>query len=229
MYYDRMQRQLLRQILEKHLFGRGQMRVSDCVFCDSFPCQDVNHEVHCIPGIDLKPEAITMMMISETPPKEARDDFYAGSEALFAQTTLMAFKDAGLNADAIEDLLARGIYLTTAIKCRKVSYGIRSATIRECSTLLEKEIALFPNVKVYMLMGDAAIKAFNTIARRNGQARVIPPGSTYKIRGGKFFFRGKPVLPSYVQSGPSFFIEKSKRRMIAEDIASALLQIKTNE
>jgi hypothetical protein len=30
------------------------------------------------------------------------------------------------------------------------------------------------------------------------------------------------VLPSYLQAGPSFFIEKSKRRMIAEDIAAGL-------
>jgi hypothetical protein len=51
---------------------------------------------------------------------------------------------------------------------------------------------------------------------------VIPAGSTYKIRGGEYLFRGRRAFPSYVQAGPSFFIEKSKRRMIAEDIAAAL-------
>jgi hypothetical protein len=30
------------------------------------------------------------------------------------------------------------------------------------------------------------------------------------------------VFPSYLQAGPSFFIEKSKRRMVAEDIGVAL-------
>jgi hypothetical protein len=30
------------------------------------------------------------------------------------------------------------------------------------------------------------------------------------------------VYPSYLQAGPSFFIEKSKRKMIAEDIRNAL-------
>lgn len=45
---------------------------------------------------------------------------------------------------------------------------------------------------------------------------------TYKIRGGEYYFRGARVFPSYLQAGPSFFIEKSKRRMIAEDIAAAL-------
>jgi uracil-DNA glycosylase len=73
-----------------------------------------------------------------------------------------------------------------------------------------------------MLMGDVAIKSLNTIAKRAGEARVIPSGSTYKIRGGEYFFRGIRVFPSYLQVGPSFGIEKSKRRMIAEDIKTAV-------
>jgi hypothetical protein len=71
-------------------------------------------------------------------------------------------------------------------------------------------------------MGDVAIKAINYIAKRGGEGRVIPAGSTYKIRGGEYVFRGRRAFPSYTQAGPSFFIEKSKRRMIAEDIAAAL-------
>jgi hypothetical protein len=74
-------------------------------------------------------------------------------------------------------------------------------------------------------MGDVAIKAVNYIAQRAGAGRVIPAGSTYKIRGGEYFFGDKQAFPSYTQAGPSFFIEKSKRRMIAEDIAAALRMI----
>jgi len=77
-----------------------------------------------------------------------------------------------------------------------------------------------------MLMGDVAIKAVNYIAKRAGEGRVIPAGSTYKIRGQEYFFREKRAFPSYLQAGPSFFIEKSKRRMIAEDIAAALSLVK---
>ena len=73
-----------------------------------------------------------------------------------------------------------------------------------------------------MLMGDVAIRALNYIAQRTGENRVIPAGSTYKTRGQKYFFRGMRVFPSYLQAGPSFFIEKSKQRMVAEDIAAAL-------
>jgi len=34
------------------------------------------------------------------------------------------------------------------------------------------------------------------------------------------------AFPSYLQAGPSFFIEKSKRRMIAEDLKAALRLLK---
>jgi hypothetical protein len=71
-------------------------------------------------------------------------------------------------------------------------------------------------------MGDVAIKAFNAIAKRQGEPRVIPAGSTYKIRGGEFTYHGRRVFPSYLQAGPSFGIEKSKQRMIAQDIANAV-------
>jgi len=75
-------------------------------------------------------------------------------------------------------------------------------------------------------MGDAAIKAVNAIAKRNGEPRVVPSGATYKLRGGDYRFRGMKVIPSYVQAGPAFFIEQSKRRMIAEDIAAALAYVR---
>ena len=75
-------------------------------------------------------------------------------------------------------------------------------------------------------MGDAAIKSINYVAKRAGEKRVIPSGSTYKIRGKEYFFKGRRAFLSYLQAGPSFYIEKSKRRMIAEDIAEALTLLK---
>jgi hypothetical protein len=71
-------------------------------------------------------------------------------------------------------------------------------------------------------MGDVAIKAINMIAKRNGDPRPIPAGSTCKIRAGEFTFHEARALPSYVQAGPAFLVEKSKRKMIAEDIKQAL-------
>jgi len=192
------------------------------VGCEEFPCADVRHECYVIPGIDVKPDEISIVMISEAAPANPDDYYYAEGDSLFQQTTVQAFNDAGAVVSSIQDILNRGVYLTTAVKCGKTGYGIKTSTIKECSLILEKELALFPDVKVFMLMGDVAIKAINDIARRAGEGRVIPAGSTYKIRGQEYLFRGRRAFPSYLQAGPSFFIEKSKRRMIAEDIAAAL-------
>jgi uracil-DNA glycosylase len=198
------------------------MRASEQLGCKEFPCADVRHECFITPDMDVKPDAISIVLISEAAPANPGDYYYAGGDALFQQTTVHAFNDAGAHVSSIQDIVKLGVYLTTAVKCGKTGYGIKTGTINECSLILEKELALFPEVKVLMLMGDVAIKAINAIARRAGEKSVIPAGSTYKIRGQAYFFREKRVFPSYLQAGPSFFIEKSKRRVIAEDISAAL-------
>jgi uracil-DNA glycosylase len=182
----------------------------------------VLHESYVIPDIDLNPEKISIVMVSEAASASPEDGYYAGSGSLFERTTVQAFNDAGVGVSSIPDILHLGVYLTTAVKCGKTGYAIKAGTIRECSRILAQELALFPNMKVLMLMGDVAIQALNYIAQRLGEPRVIPAVSTYKLRGQKFFFQGRQVFPSYLQAGPSFFIEKSKRRMIAEDISAAL-------
>ena len=198
------------------------MRVDRQVSCTGFPCADVRHECHIIPEIDLSPEDVSLVLISEAAPADPGDYYYASGGPLFQQTTVQAFNDVGVDVSSTTDILNMGIYLTTAVKCGKIGYGLKAATIRECSLILERELDLFPSIKAFLLMGDVAIKAVNYIAKRAGEGRVIPAGSTYKIRGQEYHFRGRRAFPSYLQAGPSFFIEKSKRRMIAEDIADAM-------
>lgn len=198
------------------------MKPASVVQCKDSPCLDIQQQSHFIPDIVIDPKHVSILLISEAPPADRSDYYYAGPEALFARTTLLAFQDAGAKVKSVRDILDLGVYLTTAVKCGKAGVGVATATIERCSHLLEKEIALFPNVRVFLLMGDVAIKAVNMIAKRNGEPRVIPAGSTYKIRGGEFHFRGAQAFPSYVQAGPAFFVEKSKRKMIAEDIRQAL-------
>ena len=197
------------------------MKTCDHVGCKNFPCNDVNNAGYIIPDIDLDVRTISLVLISESAPENKVDYYYAAGTPLFAETTLLAFNDAGVKVNSIAELVQQGVYLTSAVKCAKTGYGIETRTIEECSHILEQELALFPNVKTYLLMGDVAIKAVNMIAKRSREPRPVPAGSTYKIRGNEFFFRGKRVFPSYLQAGPSFGIEKSKRRMIAEDIAAA--------
>jgi uracil-DNA glycosylase len=201
------------------------MKINDCVGCTEFPCTDVRHECYLVPHIDVNPKQVSIVLISEAAPPDPDDYYYAGGDPLFAQTTVQAFRDAGAEVASIQDILAMGVYLTTAIKCGKTGFGIKAGTIQECSHILEAELALFPAVQVYLLMGDVAIKGLNYIAKRQGEGRVIPAGSTYKIRDAVYYYRQARLFPSYLQAGPAFFIEKSKRKMIAEDIAAALVLV----
>ena len=202
------------------------MQMDRQLICEGFPCADVRHDCYVVPPVQVRPKDISIMLISEAAPADPGDYYYAKGSPLFLQTTLQAFNDAGAKVSSLQDILALGVYLTTAVKCGKTGYGIKGSTIRECSSVLRKEMALFPNVRALLLMGDVAIKAINCIAHEAGEQKVIPAGSTYKIRGHEYFFQGKRVFPSYLQAGPSFFIEKSKRKMIAADIAAALSVVK---
>lgn len=202
--------------------GEGKVQINQHIRCEKFPCADVRHAGYLVPEIEVKPNKVSIVLISEAAPADPGDYYYAKGEPLFQQTTVQAFNDAGAQVASVRDILRLGVYLTTAVKCAKTEYGIKAGTIKECSLLLEQELALFPKVQAYLLMGDVAIKAVNAIAQRAGEGRVIRAGSTYKIRGDEYFFRGRRAFPSYLQAGPSFFIEKSKRQMIAQDIASAL-------
>ena len=202
------------------------MKVNECIRCETFPCNDVRHECYIVPDVDVTPEHVSLMMISEAAPADSADYYYAKGTPLFQRTTLQAFKEAGVEVSSWQDVLDLGVYFTTAVKCGKTGYGLRTSTIKECALLLEKELTLFPTVKGILLMGSVAIRALNYIAKRKGEPRVIPPGSTYKLRHRAYHYCGTRVFPSYLQAGPSFFIEASKRRMIAEDIANALALVR---
>jgi hypothetical protein len=209
----------------KFLNKESQMHIKECIGCQSFPCLDVNQAGYIVPEVDLDPHKVSLVLVSEAAPDKPGEYYYAQGSPLFQQTTLQAFNFAGAQVNSFQELLDRDIYFTTAVKCGKTGYGIKAATIKECSLILEKELDLFPNVKAFLLMGDVAIKAINYIAIRAGDGRTIPAGSTYKIRGGRFYFRGARTFPSYLQVGPSFGIEKSKQKMIGEDIAAALAML----
>ncbi|MGD2152661.1 MAG: uracil-DNA glycosylase [Gemmatimonadales bacterium] len=198
------------------------MRVNECIRCEAFPCADVRHESYVVPGVEVQPRKVAIAMVAEAAPADPGDYYYAKGKPLFQETTVQAFRDAGADVSSVGDILNMGVYLTTAVKCGKTGYGIKAGTIKECSKLLERELALFPHLQAVMLMGDVAIKAMNYISKRAGAGRVIPAGSTYKLRCRCYLYRGIQVYPSYLQAGPSFFIEKSKRKMIAEDIRNAL-------
>ena len=198
------------------------MKISEKIKCVISPCTDIDKNSYILPSAGIDAEKIKILMITEAPPNDKTEYFYAAGNPFYLQTTLQAFKDAGENVASMQDILDRGVYITTAIKCGKTQYAISPETMKNCSKLLEEEIALFPDVKVFMLMGDVAIKMMNDIWKKQAGKKVIPAGSTYKIRQQAYYIGDKRVFPSYTPAGKNFLIEKSKRRMVAEDIREAL-------
>ncbi len=198
------------------------MKPSDIIRCKGFPCLGVDKDAHAAPSVEIDPGKIKIVMISEAPPTDPKDYFYSSGEPFHLKTTLQAFHDAGADVSDMADIVARGVYMTTAVKCAKTRYSIATDTIKTCSYLLEKEIALFPSASVFLLMGDVAIKSMNYITKRRDGKKVIPVGSTYKIRKHQFYLDDKRFFPSYLQTGTNYLIEKSKREMIAEDLMQAI-------
>jgi uracil-DNA glycosylase len=201
---------------------RPEMNVSDSIKCIDFPCTDIDRRAYTVPGINIDPQAVRIFMVSEAPPPDKNDYFYSDDSPFYLQTTIQAFNDAGVPVSGISEILDKGVYITTAVKCGKTGYSISTGTIRNCSALLEKEISLFPDIEVFLLMGDVAIKSMNYIWKKQTGNVVIPASSTYKLRKQHYYFKGKRVFPSYLQTGKNYLIEKSKRRMIAEDIRAAM-------
>ena len=202
------------------------MNVSDKVICLDFPCVDINRQTYTVSSVNIDSQKVRIFMVSEVPPPDNNDYFYSGDKSFYLQTTLQAFNDAGVPVSGMREILDKGIYITTAVKCGKTDYSLSTETVRNCSVLLEKEMALFPNIKVFLLMGDVAIRSMNYIWKKQTGNLVIPAGSTYKLRKQHYYFEGKRVFPSYLQTGKNYLIEKSKRKMIAEDIRAAIDLIK---
>lgn len=214
----------MEDVMCKHVIG-GFIVSSKIIKC-KYPCADTNHDfIH--PKFDGDLSSISIVIISESPPVEHSNYYYKSNKGSFFVTTQMAFKDAGIDITSYNDLTERGIYLTTAIKCSKIDYLVSSKTIKECAyKYLGNEIFGFDNVQVIMCMGDFAIKAVNYIFMNKYGVYPIKQAPTYKIRKEQHLYNAIRFIPSYTQTGGSFNIEQSKRKMIAEDIKLALNIIK---
>ena len=166
--------------------------------------------------IDLDPAAIRAVMISEVIPADPAQDFYASTDADYAATALSLFRQAGVDAQSMDDLLRMGVYVTNAVKTPKTAYAVEKAAFDESLPILEAELALFPNVQVIVLCGDVAKKMYNQIVRKTTRKNVIPSGATYKIRAASYYHGNIRVIPSYI----NLLIEKSRCAIIAQDIAA---------
>jgi len=169
--------------------------------------------------VEIAPEKIRAVMINEVVPEDPEQDFYGEIGEKYLSTTIPLFRMAGLPVENIGDITRMGVYITNAVKTPKTGYAVERQSMEESQKYLEEELALFPNVKVIMLMGDVAKKMFNQIARKTAKRNPVPAGATYKLRGSEFYFGEIRVLPSYIMTGGNILIERSKMQMAAEDIA----------
>lgn len=177
-------------------------------------------------NIEIDPLTIKAIMINEVVPADPAQDFYGIAEADYLKTTIPLLQGAGAAINSIQDVLQMGIYITNAVKTPKTEYTIDKSSIEKSLPYLEAEISLFPNLKVIMLMGDVAKKAFNMITKKATKKNAIPAVSTYKLRNSEIYYQGIRVMPSYIMTGGNILIEKSKVTMATEDIAIMLEIIK---
>ena len=177
-------------------------------------------------NIDIDPLTIQAIMINEVVPADPLQDFYGPPDADYLKTTIPLLQGAGAKVTSIQDILQKGIYITNAVKTPKADYAIDKRSIENSLPYLEAELSLFPNIKVIMLMGDVAKKAFNMITKKSTKKNAIPAVSTYKLRNSEIYYKGIRVMPSYIMTGGNILIEKSKVTMATEDIAAMLEIIK---
>ena len=177
-------------------------------------------------NVEVNPEIIQTIMINEVVPSFPEDDFYGKPDSAYMSTTIPMFRKAGIEVNSIQDILDHGIYITNAVKTPKTEYVVSKESIEDSLPYLEKELALFPNVKVIMLMGDVAKKAFNMICKKATKKNAVPSISTYKLRNTEIFYNGIRIMSSYIMTGQNILIEKSKFEMASKDIETMYRLIK---
>ena len=176
--------------------------------------------------VNIEPETIQAIMINEVVPSCPEDDFYGKPDSAYMSTTIPMFRKAGIEIGSVQDILNNGIYITNAVKTPKSEYAVSKDSIEDSLPYLEKELALFPNAKVIMLMGDVAKKAFNMICKKATKKNAVPSISTYKLRNTEIFYNGIRIMPSYIMTGQNILIEKSKFEMASKDIETMYRLIK---
>ena len=176
--------------------------------------------------VNIEPETIRAIMINEVVPSCPEEDFYGKPDSAYMSTTIPMFRKAGIEIGSVQDILNNGIYITNAVKTPKTEYAVSKESIEDSLPYLEKELALFPNVKVIMLMGDVAKKAFNMICKKATKKNAVPSISTYKLRNTEIFYNGIRIMSSYIMTGQNILIEKSKFEMASKDIETMYRLIK---
>ena len=199
------------------------MLAGDLNHCIDFPCADVRHTGNVRADLPARRETVRVIMISAAPPEDSSEAATDYDDPVVQAETIAAFRAAGYDVSSVADIRNLGVYVTTAVKCPKIGFGLRPQTIANCSRFLEAELAMFPNVKAILLMGNTAIKAINEIAVRQTGEPAIPTGSAYKVKGHEYRLGAISLFPSYPASGRNLSVEGDRTEVIAVDIRNAIV------
>ena len=135
------------------------------------------------PDCEIDLQKIKVIMVNEVVPKNPDDWFYSEApDPENRRNALGLFEGAGIPVKSMYDILDLGIYITAALKTPKEGYNPDPDVIKAHLPILESEITMFPNLKIIMLMGDVAIKAFNMIAKAKTKKNVCPTGAAGRRR-----------------------------------------------
>ena len=189
------------------------------------------------PDCHIDPNNVKVIMINEVVPKNPDDWFYSETDdPENRRNALGLFEGAGIKSSArgepvksMNDILDLGIYITAALKSPKEGYTADPDVIKAQLPLLEAELALFPNLKLIMLMGDVAIKMVNMIAKAKTKKNACPTGAAGRRRhwaNEEFYWNGVRVFPSYIMTGKNLLIEPFKRDTIIGAIRRMMEVIK---
>ena len=152
------------------------------------------------PDCHIDPKNIKVIMINEVVPKNPDDWFYSETnDPENRRNALGLFEGAGVPVKCMRDILDLGVYITAALKTPKEGYTADPAVIKAQLSLLEAEIALFPNLKLVMLMGDVAIKMVNMIAKVKTKKNACQSGAAGRRRhwaNEDFYWGDARVFPS---------------------------------
>ena len=166
------------------------MNTSSSIRCSDFPCRGVHHSSCLVPYADIDPARVSILLISEVAPADPADYYYAGENALFAQTTVLAFRDAGVEVQSVQDILDLGLFLTTAVKCAKTGSGPEASS---CRTSSPWERSTRPATGLLLPIGPAPRRSSRPPRSRPGPAR--PATSSPRPRQRKA--REVVILPSW--------------------------------
>lgn len=182
------------------------------------------------PDCELDPVKIKAIMINEVVPRNPDDWFYSEtSDPENRRNALGLFEGAGVSVKSMHDILDLGIYITAALKTPKEGSIADPEVIKAQLPLLEAELALFPNLKLIMLMGDVAIKMVNMIAKAKTKKNACQSGAAGRRQhweNHKFYWGSIRIFPSYIMTGKNLLIEPFKRETIVKDIRRMMEVIK---